>query len=383
MKGINKTNQWSIGAWMRLFCQMACLLSLCLPYQNAFSCTDFRLKAGDNSILITRSMEFSVDLNSNIRTSVRGKFFSFKTPDGKNTYSWKSKYGYIYTDAFNTIFALDGMNEKGLSFEYLYLPGETQYQSIPNGENTNAIPYLAFGDWVLSNFATIDEVKSALNNIYVYAMTVPELGEMVFPLHAAIFDAEGKGLVIEFIGGEMYAYENEVGVLTNSPTFDWQVVNLRNYVNLSPYVPNPVTVDGKVFLATGQGAGMKGLPGDVSPPSRFVKTAILLTTASPTQNSAEALNLAQHIINNVDIPKGTVRSLENGKETTEYTQWVVFKNLTLKRLSYRTYDDMTLRTIDATKVDLSENGPQLKMPMTAGPLAADITDFFLTQLVKP
>ena len=42
---------------------------------------------------------------------------------------------------------------------------------------------------------------------------------------------------------------------------------------------------------------MMGLPGDSSPPSRFVKTAIYLKNALPSTNAFTALNLAEHIIN--------------------------------------------------------------------------------------
>lgn len=363
----------SIGHFILKF---VCIFLIFSINQNIFACTDFRLKANDKSILITRSMEYAEDMRSNIRTSPRGKAFSNKTPDGKDALAWKSKYGYVYADALDVPFALDGLNEKGLSFEYLYLPGETQYQSIPEGKNANAVPYFAFGDWVLGNFTSVDEVKAALKNLIVYSATVSGFGDMVFPVHASIFDASGKGIVVEFVAGKMNVFDNDVGVFTNSPTYDWHVVNLRNYVNLSPYTPNPVKVGGMTFIATGQGSGMRGLPGDISPPSRFVKTALLVATSFPPKDSADALNIAQHIINNVDITKGTVRAKDSGNDLIEYTQWVLFKDLTNKMFHFRTYNDLTIRSISLDKLDFSENAAELKMPMSGKPMSFDITDQF-------
>ncbi len=78
--------------------------------------------------------------------------------------------------------------------------------------------------------------------------------------------------------------------MTNSPKYNWHVNNLRNYLNLTPNNPNPVSASGLTFSATGQGAGMVGLPGDVSPPSRFVKTAFLAKNAYQANTADDLLN---------------------------------------------------------------------------------------------
>jgi choloylglycine hydrolase len=153
---------------------------------------------------------------------------------------------------------------------------------------------------------------------------------------------------------------------------------------LSPVNPNPVKVDGITFISTGQGSGMLGLPGDISPPSRFVKTAVLLQTALPANDATSAVNLAQHIINNVDIPLGLVREPQQSDHyTNEYTQWVVFKDLTNKIFYYRTYEDLNLHAVSLAKVDLSENATPLKMPIAAKPQVQDMTEPFLSSKVTP
>lgn len=344
------------------------------------ACTDFRVTTKDGSVLIARSMEFSQDMQSNLRNGLRGKQFASIMINGKPSFSWKGKYGYLYLDAMNQDIAVDGMNENGLSFEYLYLPGETQYQTVPAGKENQAIPYYSFGDWVLSNFKTVDEVRQALANIYVVSQTLPNLGNVVFPVHASIYDSSGKGIVVEFVGGKMNIFD-QIGIMTNSPTYDWHVTNIRNYINLSPYIPTPVTSGGLTFTATGQGSGMVGLPGDASPPSRFVKMSVMLKSVYPVSAAADALNMAQHIINNVDLPAGFARSVENGQEASDTTQWVVFKDLTNKILYYRTYNDMTLRSVTFSKLDFSETASLFKMPLAAEPYVMDVTSKFMSSKV--
>lgn len=353
------------------------MLGVLFSLSTSYACTDFRLKADDGSILISRTMEFAQPFKSNLRTSNRGRVFTETAPDGKPGMSWKAQYGYVFLDGLNTDFAIDGMNEKGLSIEALYLPGETQYQTVPAGHNNQALAYLHFGDWILSRFQNVDEVRTALPNVFVYEQPLASQDNIVLPAHFAIHDAAGKSLVVEFVGGKMNVFNNDMGVMTNSPTFDWQLTNLRNYINLSPVTPNPVVFGNLVFAATGQGAGMLGLPGDVSPPSRFVKIALMKSSIVPPTNALDALNVAQHIINNVDIPAGFVRAQQNGNMLNETTQWTIFKDLTNKIFYYKTYEDTTLHSVALPSIDFSEKAPRLKMPLVDSQVIVDMTKNFL------
>ena len=349
---------------------------LCLLTSSAFSCTEFRLTAQDGTMLVARTQEYSVDLKSNIRTSTRERQYSTLSSSSKPGLSWKAKYGYVYLDGLNQDFAIDGVNEAGLSLGALYLPGETLYQTPPIGSDSKSLPYFYFGDWVLSNFKSVDEVKKALNNIYVFAGHLPGVS-IVFPLHYSIQDASGKSIVVEFVKGRTHVYDNPLGIMTNSPTFDWQLTNLRNYNALSPYTPQPIVENGMIFAATGQGAGALGLPGDISPPSRFTKISYLIRTSIPADNAINLLTLAQHVINNVDIPLGVVRAKQaNGPDALEYTQWTVFKDLTNKVLYYHSYGDLSVKAIVMNKIDFSPNAQRLKMPVETQPYIQDLAEHF-------
>lgn len=328
---------------------------------QAVACTDFRLIAQDKTVLVTRTLEFASPMNSQVRTSLVGRLFQEKAPNGRPGVNWKAQYGYLYMDAFDTDVVVDGMNEAGLSFEYLYLPGLTQYSTVPAGEEGRGLSYLHFGDWVLSNFDSVEAVRAALPQIIVFEDKLPKWRGTVFPLHAAIQDKMGNGIVVEFINGKMQISEYK-GVMTNSPDYQWQLTNLQNYVHLSPVNPAPVIDHGMTYTATGQGAGMLGLPGDVTPPSRFVKMNALLATVETPKNDAQALNMAMHMVHTVDIPRGFVR--ESAKSTAgDYTQWTVFKDLTHGILYYYTYEDPALHAISMKKLDFSAQASRVAMPI--------------------
>lgn len=342
------------------------------------ACTDFRITAKDGTILVTRSMEFALDMKSNLRTSIRARSFNTIAPDGTPGMTWKAKYGYIYLDGLNIDAVIDGMNEMGLSYEALFMPGFAQYQSVPTGQNSKALPYIAIGDWILSNFKTVDEVKQAISNVYVFNQKISGMGDVIFPLHFSVYDTTGKGIVIEYLGGQLNIYDNQIGVMTNSPSYPWHLINLANYIYLTPTNPNPVIDNGITFAATGQGFGMIGLPGDISPPSRFVKTTVLTRAAFPANDAMGTLNLAEHIINNVDIPLGLVREPnKNDQPTNESTEWVVFKDLTHKMFYYRTYTDLSLRSVSLAKLDFSEKATRLKMPIASVGSIKDVSNQFL------
>jgi len=344
---------------------------------SALACTDFRVTAKDGTVLIARSMEYAADLKSNLRTSTRGRMFNMTAPDGGQGLTWKAKYGYVFLDAMNKDFVIDGMNEKGLSFEALYLPMLAEYQSVPVPQGTHALPYMNLGDWVLSNFDSVDQVRQELKNIYVYNKKIPGMGNMMFPLHFSIYDTTGKGIVVEYIKGRLHIYNNKIGVLTNSPSYGWHITNLNNYTNLMPKNPKPVMDSGITFAASGQGYGMIGMPGDISPTSRFIKVATLTRVAMPATNAVGALNLAEHIINNVDIPRGLAREPNNGNYSSELTQWVVFKDLSNRVFYYRTYEDLSLHAVDLTRLDFSETAKRLKMPIGSSEFVLDMSDDFL------
>jgi len=367
---------------MKLQVYALCFLTLWI--KPVLSCTNITVTAKDNSVIVGRTLEFGPPLQSELVTSNRKRVFTNLAPNGKPSLKWTAKYGYVYLNAFHQDFAMDGINEKGLSIGFLYLPGYTEYPE-PTEENIkHGIPYQRLGDWILSQFDTVEQVREALNKITVFrqSIQISGHGEVIFPLHTIVTDANGNSIVIEFNKGKMQIYDNPAGLLTNSPTFDWQMTNLKNFTNLSPYAVKPIEIGGFQYSGTGQGDGMVGLPGDTTPPSRFVRMAFLTQTALPVNTAEQAIVLTNHIIGNVFIPNGFVRGVK-GSNDTETTQWTVIKDLKNLRLYFKSYDYPMLQSINLQKLDFNPQAPILRLTVNnPASLSMDRTELFKNKSQK-
>lgn len=344
-----------------------------MSLQASFACTDFTVKTSSNNIVNGRSMEWgATEMHSRIVVHPRAVKYQASAPNNNSGYSWTSKYGYLGVDANGLDLTLDGMNEKGLSFGLLWLPGFTQYEEVSPQQYKAAVQITELGDWILGNFETVDQVKEALPDIHVWAQGIPSFGGIP-TAHLALHDRNGRNLVIEFINGEKKTYDNPISVMTNAPTFDWQIINLANYISINPDNPKPINIDGTILASPGQGGGLLGIPGDWTPPSHFVRTACMLKFAKPVDTTEGGVNLVEHILNTVDIPRGAIREEVKGKEFTDYTQWIVIKSLNDNKFYFRSYENMNLRMLDLNKIDFA-NKQKRYINIDGGSAYNDISD---------
>ncbi len=320
-----------------------------LYFGVVYGCTDFVIQTRERQYVNGRSLEFAIDIQSALKMFSRGQKGVSSNPQQGQGVQWVSKHGFIAVTCFGKNIVLDGMNEKGLGFGYLWLPGCTQYPELKPQEMGMALDFLDMGSWVLGNFSSVAEVKAALAGVRIWGHDLPPLGTT--PVHATIHDSEGNHLVVEFVGGAMQVYDNPVAVLTNSPPFNWQLTNLQNYVSLNAENAPPVAFGSLNVSPPGEGSGLMGIPGDWTPPSRFVKIATYLRMVKKPANAEEGVNLAEHLLNTVDIPMGGVR--DNGKPS-DYTQWVVIKDLNNKAFYFRSYRGTTIKKIDLKKIDFKK-----------------------------
>jgi choloylglycine hydrolase len=348
------------------------LTIMALGYSSTKACTDVIIRAKDGSALSSRSMEFGAAMNSRLVIRPRGTMFHSPAPDGMTGKSWAGKYGFVYLDGLDIDCVVDGLNEAGLGFGALYLPDFAEYEKIDPISNEKALSNLQLGAWVLSQFSTIDEVESSLSEVNVWGEILALFDNGYVPLHYVVHDSFGQSIVLEWVGGKLNVYDNTIGVMTNSPPYDWHMTNLRNYISLSPNNANPVTVGGITYPANGQGSGLFGMPGDPTPPSRFVQTAIALTSCVPPLNSTDALIVGQKLLNRVDLPEGLARDPKTGD--SDITQWAVFRSHNDKIYYYRTYNDMTLRAIDLKETDLNIGAPVRRMQIAAASPTVNFID---------
>jgi choloylglycine hydrolase len=324
-------------------------------HPSAEACTGIMLRNSDGSIVHGRTLEFGIPVESTIAIVPRGYEFVGKAPGGPGL-KYKAKYGAVGTITFKDIAIADGLNEKGLAVGAFYLPTFAKYTEITNDNRSKALSPIDFPNWILTQFETVAEVRAAVERgRAVIAPTVLEgWGPEAPPLHYAVYDKTGECIVIEPIDGKLKIYDNPLGVLTNSPTFDWHMTNLRNYIALNPRNVPPVEIDGVKLQAFGQGSGMLGLPGDYTPPARFVRAAVFSATAIPSANAEQGILQVFHILNNFDIPVGIARERDKaGTLFTDSTQFTGARDPQNLRYYYRSYDDQTIRMVDLRKFDLN------------------------------
>jgi len=92
----------------------------------------------------------------------RGYKYTTHMPDGKSGLSWQSIYGVVGIDAVGKDIIVEGMNEKGLTVGLFYHPGFAEYQDYDPAQAAQSLGPTDVGQYLLTNYATVDEVRSAL-----------------------------------------------------------------------------------------------------------------------------------------------------------------------------------------------------------------------------
>ncbi|MCH9621637.1 MAG: putative protein YxeI [Chlamydiia bacterium] len=323
-----------------------------------FACTGLNIQAADRSCVNGRTVEFGEPLDLSVAVIPRNTTFTAETPLGKGM-TYKSKYAVIGAYCFDKIVLMDGMNEKGLSAGAFYFPGYASYVKTTKQNQSKALSPLDFTNWLLTQFATLEEVKKALSSVIITNTVFKEWHKNLSPpMHYIVYDKSGKSIVIEPLDKTLKVYDNSVGVITNSPTFDWHMTNLNNYINLSPYNVTEGSLQDLPLKTFGQGSGMLGLPGDFTPPSRFIRAAFFSKSAVNLRDSQAAALQTFHILNQFDIPMGTVRSKERRKTSYDYTMFTSVKNPKTLKYYFRTYKDQAIKSICLKQFDL--NAPNIK-----------------------
>lgn len=321
----------------------------------AEACTGIMLRNADGTIVHGRTVEFGVKIDINIVAVPRGVEFRGRAPGGEGL-QYTSKYAAVGAITFKDVAVADGLNEAGLAAGAFYFPGFAQYTEITPQNRGKALSPTEFTNWVLTQFATVAEVRSAIEaGQAVVAPTVLEgWGPELPPFHYVIYDKSGASIVVEPVGGALKIHDNPLGVVTNSPTFDWHMINLRNYVALRPLNVPAIKVGPLELKPLGQGSGMIGIPGDFTPPSRFVRAAVYSATAVPSPNSDQGTTQVLHILNYFDIPIGVAAERHDGRVGYDYTMFTVARDPNSLRYYWKTYDDQTIRMIDIGALRLGD-----------------------------
>jgi choloylglycine hydrolase len=328
-------------------------------------CTGITLRASDGSVVFGRTLEWgSFDLQSRLVILPRGRQFTGGTPDGKPGLTWQGKYGVVGLDAVEKDIVVDGMNEKGLALGLFYHPGFAEYPKYDPAHSAETMGPTDVGQYLLTTCASVDEVRAAINQVHVVAVVESALGFSA-PVHFIATEPSGKALVIEFLKGKLKVFDAPLGVITNAPSYDWHETNLRNYINLSAVALPGKKIDDLDFKPLGGGSGMIGLPGDFTPPSRFVRAVAFSKTARPTNTGDETIYEVFRILDNFNVPLGAAEG--TGDEKTlgmrSSTIWTTAYDTKNRTMYYHTQHNRRVRKVDLTRVDFEKSREILRLPL--------------------
>ena len=295
--------------------------------------------SGSNGMVATgRSMDWKTDMHSNLWVFPRGMKRNGET--GENSLEWTSRYGSVVTSAFE-IASTDGMNEKGLVANLLWLP-ETEYRV--RDKNKPGLAITAWVQYMLDNFATVEEAVAYIDEdtFQVVSDMMPD-GSRLATLHLSISDATGDCAIFEYIGGKLTVYHSkEYKVMTNSPTYNKQLA-------LSEY-----------WKSIG---GLSFLPGTNRAADRFARASFYINALPETDDERIAVASVFSVVRNASVPYG-ISTPESPEIST--TQWRTVSES--KNLRYFFESSLTPNTfwVNLKDFDLSEGAPVFKLSIANG-----------------
>ncbi|WP_289293714.1 MULTISPECIES: linear amide C-N hydrolase [Bacteroides] len=295
--------------------------------------------SGTNGMVATgRSMDWKTEMHSNLWAFPRGMMRNGEA--GTNSLKWTSRYGSVVTSAFE-IASTDGMNEKGLVANLLWLP-ETQYPV--RDKNKPGLAITAWVQYMLDNFATVEEAVSYIDEdtFQVVSDMMPD-GSRLATLHLSISDVTGDCAIFEYVGGRLTVYHNkDYKVMTNSPTYDKQLA-LNEYWK---------TIGGLSFL-----------PGTNRAADRFARASFYINALPKTDDERIAVASVFSVVRNASVPYG-ISTPESPEIST--TQWRTVSES--KSLRYFFESSLTPNTfwVDLRDLDFSEGAPVLKLSIANG-----------------
>ena len=262
----------------------------------------------------------------------------------ENPLTWTSKYGSVSAVVYG-IAITDGMNEKGLNANLLYL-AESEFGD--RNPDVAGMSVSIFAQWMLDNFATVDEVVTALEDVELVPITMMhDTTEVQSPFHYSVADASGDSAIIEVLDGEFVVHHgHEFTVMTNSPTYDEQLEQAKQYVGLGGDTP---------------------LPGGSQSHERFARGAYYLNVLPDNPATyGEAVANVMSVMRNMSTPWGVS---DPGKPNVAPTLWRTVSDLTNGRYYFEFTQNPAVAWIDLHNLNLSEGAPIMMFDLKADLLA--------------
>lgn len=331
-------------------------------------CTAITLQSQQAEGFFGRTMDFSYDIQPELYIVPKNHIWN----NPLNMSLIRNQYSFIgIGQKLDGIFGFfDGVNEKGFAAASLYFAGYAQYNTKLPHSNSQPIASFDFLHYILGRCSSIQDLRTLLRNISIIGLPDP-VTQTVAPLHWIATDKTGKSVVIEQTKKGLKLFDNPIGVMTNSPDFEWHMTNLRNYLEVSPEQTEEVFWENIRLKPFGQAGGTMLLPGGYTSPERFIRTAYLKTHVPKPKNAIEVIISCFHIVESVSIPRGAVISSRN---TYDYTKYTAFINTNTCEYFFKTYDNLQI-----VRASLFDHKP-LDQPYSLGKLAHPM---LFHELTKP
>ncbi len=314
------------------------VLGLCMAVP-ADACTRLVYLGADGDVITARSMDWRDEIGTNLWVFPRGMQRSGE--GGPNTPRWTSKYGSVIASGYD-ISTTDGMNEKGLAAQVLWL-AESQYPAYRQDKPALAISLWA--QYVLDNYATVAEAVAALEQepFFVVTDNVPGQDRLT-TLHLSMSDAGGDSAIIEYIDGKQVIHHGrQYQVMTNSPTFDQQLA-------LAAYWQQ---IGGTVML-----------PGTNRAADRFARASFYVNAIPKSEDPVVALASVFSVIRNVSVPFGITTP---GEPNISSTRWRTVADHKRKLYFFESALTPNSFWVDLNRLDFdATSGKVMKLDLGAG-----------------
>lgn len=297
-----------------------------------------------------RTMDWVVsDMDTNLWLYPRGLERNGNT---KTPFTWKSKYGSVVTTIYEGA-AADGMNEKGLVANLLYLV-EAKYPAAKAGDKRRTLPISAWVQYVLDTYATTAEAVEGLRKEEFRIVPIEAPTGEAGTVHLAVSDASGDSAIFEYIDGKLTIHHGkEYQVMTNSPTFDQQL-------SLNAYWKE---IGGSTFL-----------PGTNRASDRFVRASYYINEAKQSADPREAVGTVFSVMRNVSVPIGIKTP---GKPNVADTLWLTVSDQKNKVYYYQSTNGPGIIWTKLSEIDFKEGSGARKLQLDGNPdLAGNQTGDF-------
>lgn len=330
---------------------LASALALCtIGASISEACTRAVYFGKDGQTVTGRTMDwFMSDMDTNLWLYPRGLARNGGT---KTPFNWTSRYGSVVVTIYEGA-AADGMNEKGLVANLLYLP-ESKYPEASAGDTRPTLPNSAWVQYVLDSFATTAEAVEGMRKepFRMVPITAPT-GEPG-TVHLSVSDASGDSAIFEYIDGKLTIHHGrQYQVMTNSPPFSEQL-GLEKYWK---------SIGGSVML-----------PGTNRATDRFARASYYINEATQTADPRRAVAAVFSVMRNVSVPIGIKLP---GQPNIADTLWLTVSDQKNRVYYYQDTNSPGIVWAKLNDLDFSEGTGPRKLQLDGRPdVAGDQTRNF-------